>query len=223
MKTLVMMVIAVAAIVLAINADAIVAYSYDFNEGTGNVLNDSSGNGNNGTITGSPTWGSGTLIFDGVDDVVNVPFDASMNILGPVVLEYRLKIGANATTNYAFTRNSVAQARSTSTWLASDLYYQGKGGVTHWIAVVTNTWYDIKTVYDGIDQITYLDGSEVARTAVGTDDVRQYAQDIWMGQFSGGGYNWAGEIDYISYQSYAIPEPSILLSGLALLAFKRRK
>ena len=226
MKSFVTTVIAVAALVLALNADAIVAYSYDFNEGTGNVLNDGSGNGNNGTISGA-TWGAGTLIFDGVDDNVFVPYDASMNIPGPVQIEFRFKAdpASAGQWNYIFSRSSVLAAwMNGNNWLASAPYYQGAGGQTHWAAVVADVWYTVKTVYDGADQITYLDGSEVARTAIGTDDVRLHAQNLSIGAWEGStAYNFMGEIDYIIYQSYPIPEPGILLSGLALLVLRRKK
>ena len=45
-------------------------------EGSGNIIYDSSGNGNNGTIYGA-TWTDGisgtALTFNGVDDYVEVP------------------------------------------------------------------------------------------------------------------------------------------------------
>ncbi|MFN3533735.1 MAG: LamG-like jellyroll fold domain-containing protein, partial [Candidatus Brocadia sp.] len=58
----------------AFRADMDVYYAFD--EGTGTVVRDSSGNGNHGRITGA-TWiagksGSG-LSFDGVDDYVTIP------------------------------------------------------------------------------------------------------------------------------------------------------
>jgi len=49
-----------------------VAY-YTFGAGSGSTLEDQSGNGNDGTLEGDPTWlGSGGLRFDGNDDYVEV-------------------------------------------------------------------------------------------------------------------------------------------------------
>ena len=48
--------------------------------GSGTVWNDVSGNGNNGTLTNGPTFSNangGCIVFDGVDDYVNVPYNAS--------------------------------------------------------------------------------------------------------------------------------------------------
>ena len=56
---------------------------WKFDEGTGNLLMDSSGNENHGTLEG-PTWASGGLLFDGVDDAVRVPKNASLDDLRPM-------------------------------------------------------------------------------------------------------------------------------------------
>jgi len=52
--------------------------SWSFDEGAGTIANDSSGNDNNGTLYGGPTWADGqinkALSFDGVDDYVNSSF-----------------------------------------------------------------------------------------------------------------------------------------------------
>ena len=61
---------------------ALVAY-WDFNEGSGTVLHDRSGNGNNGIINGA-TWSSGyrgnALSFNGVSDYVELQTPASFQL-----------------------------------------------------------------------------------------------------------------------------------------------
>ncbi len=63
--------------------------SWDFDEGSGVTLRDSSGNGNHGKIRGA-TWvrsgGGYALQFDGVDDYVDCGNDASLDIHGPMTL-----------------------------------------------------------------------------------------------------------------------------------------
>ncbi|MEW6027447.1 MAG: fibronectin type III domain-containing protein, partial [Planctomycetota bacterium] len=44
---------------------------WKFDEGTGGIANDVSGNNNHGTLYGGPTWSAGALSFDGVDDYVD--------------------------------------------------------------------------------------------------------------------------------------------------------
>ena len=59
-----------------VNADLVGNWKFD--EGAGNAVADKSGNGNDGTLVGGPSWiagtiGSGALSFDGSDDMVEVP------------------------------------------------------------------------------------------------------------------------------------------------------
>jgi len=60
------------------HANADLVGNWKFDDGAGNIAIDKSGNANNGTLIGGPTWiagtiGSGALSFDGVDDTVEVP------------------------------------------------------------------------------------------------------------------------------------------------------
>ena len=56
---------------------------WKFDEGSGTVAYDSSGNGNNGNLTNGPTWTTGkvggALSFDGENDYVDVPSIQSVN------------------------------------------------------------------------------------------------------------------------------------------------
>ncbi len=56
-----------------------------FDEGGGTIATDKSGHGNHGTLVGGPAWiagniGSGALIFDNVDDVVEIPGDSVFDL-----------------------------------------------------------------------------------------------------------------------------------------------
>jgi hypothetical protein len=55
-----------------------------FDEGSGTVANDSSGNGNDGTFNGDPQWVDGilggALEFDGTDDYIEVPDNESLHL-----------------------------------------------------------------------------------------------------------------------------------------------
>jgi len=72
---------------------ALVAY-WSFDEGSGGVAHDNSGNGNDGTIYGA-AWTSGVsgsaLSFDGRNDYVMIPSSASLDIRGSITLEAWVK------------------------------------------------------------------------------------------------------------------------------------
>lgn len=44
---------------------------------TGTTWTDLSGNGNNGTLTNGPTYSSGSIVFDGVNDFITTPFSTT--------------------------------------------------------------------------------------------------------------------------------------------------
>jgi hypothetical protein len=80
---------------------------WQFDEGSGQVATDSSGNGNNGQLgstagadANDPIWVDGisgkALGFDGVDDYVEIPYDPSFN-LSSFTLEVWLKFTQNDT------------------------------------------------------------------------------------------------------------------------------
>jgi hypothetical protein len=65
--------------------------AYGFNAGSGPTLGDSSGNGNNGAISGA-SWSvsgrfGGALSFDGSNDIVNVPDSGSLDLSAGMTLE----------------------------------------------------------------------------------------------------------------------------------------
>jgi hypothetical protein len=70
---------------LVAHANADLVGNWKFDEGVGNTVTDKSGNGNNGTLIGGPTWiagtiGSGALSFDGSDDMVEVPHNSVFDL-----------------------------------------------------------------------------------------------------------------------------------------------
>ncbi len=60
----------------------LVAY-YSFNEGSGIILNDQTGNGHNGTLVGGPQWSSGYTLSGLLGDI---DFDEQLNVYDAVML-----------------------------------------------------------------------------------------------------------------------------------------
>ena len=84
------------AVALAGGEGAIVAH-YSFDEGSGDVLHDISGNGNHGKIQGAKFVKNGdgyALQFDGVDDFVDFGESKRLIVNTMISIEARVKLAA---------------------------------------------------------------------------------------------------------------------------------
>jgi len=141
--------------------DGLVA-SWHFDEESGNIAYDSSGNDNDGTIYGATRvdgkFGK-ALQFDGVDDYVEAPDSESLHITKKLTIAMWVKFNSLAT-KMVLCSKFAGNADDTHSWLfwldntysdelrfypASDTY---KGWTTD-ANLQTGTWYHIVAVYDG--------------------------------------------------------------------------
>ncbi len=107
--------------------------SWSFDEGTGTIVNDSSGNNNNGTLYNGPIWTDGqvnkTLSFDGVDDYVDCGNDESLNITDAITIEGWFQ--SNEGTNYGMIISKMTGWRASGYWMSYDkglyIFNVGKG------------------------------------------------------------------------------------------------
>jgi hypothetical protein len=64
------------------NVSADLVAHWKFDEGSGNVAHDTSGNGNDGTLIGNPQWVAGkiggALEFNGTDSIIDIPYSPDM-------------------------------------------------------------------------------------------------------------------------------------------------
>src|SRR6185436_6082513 len=73
------------------SANGLVA-AYGFNENTGLITNDISGNGNTGTLTNGPVWSASgkygaAILFDGINDFVNINDANSLDLTNGMTIE----------------------------------------------------------------------------------------------------------------------------------------
>ncbi|MDD5598983.1 MAG: LamG domain-containing protein [Victivallaceae bacterium] len=81
------------------NTQKFLVAEYDFSEGTGNLLKDKSGNGNNGIIHGAK-WAKDAnnesyLSFDGINDYIEIPFNSTLSLGREFSVEIFVKPGSN--------------------------------------------------------------------------------------------------------------------------------
>jgi predicted ribosomally synthesized peptide with SipW-like signal peptide len=163
---------------------------WKFNENSGTSVADTSGHGNNGTISGA-TWvagrnGSG-LEFDGANDYVSIPYNSNFNLGATTsfTIEYwfnRHTTGWNA----AFSQLSTSEQFGMKGHYASRFW---SGSTEHmWTIAKTvsdpndpmdmseamqrlnypslNVWHHVANVYNGTTMKTYIDGVLTGNTSV---------------------------------------------------------
>jgi len=148
-------------LVLALDAGNVKSYP-----GSGTTWYDKSGNGNNGTLTNGPTFASGSIVFDGVDDYVTCGNPASLQITGSITLSTWINTPAlfssqnyppfiikGVNISYMLYGNSVTnQVRIR---IGSNI----SANVLDSIATFSiNTWYNIIGTYDGSAMKIYVNG-----------------------------------------------------------------
>ncbi len=147
-----------------------------FDEGSGIVAADQSGQGNDGTLNG-PTWvGSplgAALDFDGVDDLVEVPSDPTLDITDEVTLAAWINVRSyenwegiitkgRTQTTYGLNVWGDGTIRLTANW-GSPAGGVGRGAWNSLGAVSLNTWHHVAATYDGQNIRFYIDGVEDPR------------------------------------------------------------
>jgi Concanavalin A-like lectin/glucanases superfamily/Bacterial Ig-like domain/Bacterial Ig domain len=154
--------------------------SYALNETSGSTVADWSGNGNNGTTSGS-TWIAGQFgnaaSFDGSNDRINLPATLGTFYNGGFTLEAWVRKSTTKKDVMVLGSWVAAQGGGPMIWVdhADGRYYLtlGTGGFATYLdsgrAPAIGQWQHIAATYDGATARFYIDGAQVAsRTFAGT-------------------------------------------------------
>jgi len=141
---------------------------WKFDEGSGDIANDSSGYGNHGALINGPVWVPGVqgtaLDLDGAEDYVEVPDHSSLDIAGPFTIMcwiYPRYLPTdwvsfvNKYSNYIFQTAESGPRRLRITFKDHDLESPDS-------VLEENEWQHVAAVCDGEYFRLYKNGTEVA-------------------------------------------------------------
>jgi len=178
---------------------------WHFDEGSGNTTQDYSNYGNNGTIRGS------ALKFDGVDDYVEVPDSASLDITDAITIEAWVKPNTATSTQGIYTRGySEAYSKGVSFFLTSKgriKFYLGNG--TDKVVLLaktpyTTSWTHLVATYDGLTLKVYINGIKDTNEATLSPPISYYETATYIGQMWMGGNVFNGTIDEVRIYNRAL-------------------
>ena len=158
---------------------------WKFDEASGNIAYDSSGNNNHGTLINGPKWtrdvsssatlrpNGGALQFDGVDDYVEVPHSASLNLTNNFTLEaWIYRNVANARHEILYKYRGTSGVDNYDFLVDNDntlrFQFQDSGGnwrsAFSWRVVSANAWHHVAVVFSQPNVKFYIDGVETIKT-----------------------------------------------------------
>jgi len=196
---------------------------WPFDEGSGTVAHDASGQGNNGVISGPATWTQGylgsALTFNGGSARVFVPDSPSLEPASSVSVTAWVKAAPQGIDKYI-----VAKGATSCLTASYGLYTGASGGLEFYVAesagspfvlspdagpaVWDGQWHFVAGTYDGADVRLYVDGREVGTGTPHTGPI-DYAfsdRDLFIGH-----YNGCQSLDFLG----SIDEPEVWSRALS--------
>ncbi len=195
---------------------------WDMDEGGGSVINDKSGNGNDGTIFGA-TWAQGkrgsALSFDGVDDYVNAGNGQSMDITDKITLSAWVNPSSWGSSDFPriIVKETGVSVNSYALYVRKDnslLTFVSGGNLTTTETIPFNQWTHITAIYDSAggtnNRKIYFNGRLVAQNT-GTSQINSTAYNVFIGNGPDNSRQWDGLIDEVKIYDYARTEEEIRL------------
>ena len=222
--------------------------TWDYNQGKpvgywkldecqGSTANDSSGNGNSGTVTigasgtqtsvgtcstASTAWGNGatgkynySLNLDGNDDYITTAAFSPLATAGQTTKSiswggwfYPTSSIASKTllekaTEFQLTTNSSSQPLCGVYYSAA---FHNSSAPTQTLTL--SAWNHVLCTYDGTNINTYLNGKLIKQSSE-TNSVTAASSILYMGETSGGGSRYSGQLDDAKIYNYALTKQQI--------------
>jgi hypothetical protein len=175
--------------------------AYGFEETAGTVASDASPAKNEGTVNGATRTASGrfgrALSFDGINDRVDVPDAASLDLTNAMTLEAWVRPSSNSGWQTALlkergtTGHVYALYASNGATPITESYLTSYNGATAPSPLALNTWTHLASTYDGTTLRLYVNGTQVATKAFSgamaatASPLRIGGNAVWGEYFSG--------------------------------------
>lgn len=214
---------------ITVRNDTGVAGYWHFDENASSTAYDASGNGNNGTLVGSPTWTSGSnckagscLSFNGsnyvtMDDPSNGALDfgtGDFSVSGwfylsslPSAWKSIVSKGGSGTTGYGMEISNANQI-TCSIEGASGTNQHVYGSVPS-----VGSWHQAVCVFARNDKVyVYLDGVEVGSSVYSSGNTNSVSNDLKfnVGKYSSSGWDFVGNIDEVRVYNRALSADEVL-------------
>jgi hypothetical protein len=193
--------------------------AYGFDEGAGSAAMDASGNGNNGSLTGTTWVATGkfgaALSFNGTSSLVTVPDSASLDLTNGMTVEAWVRPTSSSgwhtillkestgTFAYAlYSHNNSNRPASYITVEATERFINGS------VALQLNTWTHVATTYDGSNLRIYINGV-LRGTRSGTGAMAVSAAPLRIGGNAISGEYFSGLIDEVRVYNRALTATEI--------------
>ncbi|MHC4430994.1 MAG: LamG domain-containing protein, partial [Planctomycetota bacterium] len=209
---------------LGSSASAELVAHWKFDEGSGNIAHDASGNGNDGTFVGNPQWSigkiGGALEFNGSSDYIQIPFSESLKVINQgdfSIAAWFMPDEIPSEYKSVFQQADDASGGPGRTWLfvhQSNEIRSSLGGAPtgSGIGIEGGTWYHAAVVVtEGGDTDSvqlYVNGE--AAGAPREDSMEDSQGGFYIGAHKGLGNIWDGLLDDIRIYSHAISETEML-------------
>jgi hypothetical protein len=198
---------------------------WTFDENTGSVAADSSGNGNEGALEGNPVWqpsagkSRGALAFDGDGDDVKVGNESRFDFTGEITVAAWIKINqfdkewqaivAKGDSAWRLQRNrnlGSLELACTGLKVPDNSPY---GALYGQKSVNDGQWHHVAGVCDGDKMYLYIDAVlDVSQAASGGIDTND--QPVYIGENSEmTGRYWNGLIDDVRVYNYGLSEDQV--------------
>ena len=197
---------------------------WNFDEGTGDIINDIVGN-NDGTINGTPTWVDGIigggLQFNGNNNYIDCGADVSLDITETLTIAAWVKIAAFGNLDGVVTKGVNSGPYAMQLWGDGALRFSpnwgnpagavGAGSFNTDTKMVAGEWTHAAITYDGAKARFYINGTPDALEVDQAFTFGTNTDSLILGcDFPGGDEYFDGVMDEVLIFSRALTEAEIL-------------